>query len=44
MNNLEFAVKMQQRTKSFAVQVVKFFTKLPKTEEARVIGRQMRTH
>ena len=41
MNNLEFATKMQQRTKSFAVQVVKFFGKLPKTDEARVLGRQL---
>ncbi len=29
MNNLEFATKMQKRTKAFAVQVVKFFGKLP---------------
>jgi four helix bundle protein len=41
MNNLEFAAKMQQRTKAFAVQIVKFFGKLPKTDEARVIGRQL---
>src|SRR5258706_16425991 len=41
MNNLDFATKMQRRTKSFAVQVVKFFGKLPKTDEARVLGRQM---
>src|SRR5258706_1743816 len=41
MNNLDFATKMQRRTKSFAVQVVKFFSKLPKTEEARVLGRQL---
>ena len=41
MNNLEFAKKMQARTKAFAVQVVKFFGKLPKTDEARVLGRQL---
>ncbi len=40
MNNLEFARKMQQRTMDFAVQVVKFFVKLPKTDEARIPGRQ----
>jgi len=40
-NKFEFAVKMQARTKAFAVQVVKFFNKLPKTDEARVIGRQL---
>ncbi len=41
MNSLDFAAKMQQRTKSFAVQIVKFFGKLPKTDEARVLGRQL---
>ena len=40
-NKLEFATKMQARTKVFAVQVVKFFVKLPKTDEARVLGRQL---
>src|SRR5260370_32523356 len=41
MNNLEFAIKMQERTMAFAVQVVKFFVKLPKTNEARVPGKQL---
>jgi four helix bundle protein len=40
-NKLDFAVIMQARTKTFAVQVVKFFVKLPKTEEARILGRQL---
>jgi four helix bundle protein len=40
-NKLEFATKMQARTKVFAVQIVKFFGKLPKTDEARVLGRQL---
>lgn len=40
MNNLEFAKKMQQRTMDFAVQAVKFFVKLPKTDEARIPGKQ----
>jgi four helix bundle protein len=40
MNNLEFAKTMQQRTMDFAVQAVKFFVKLPKTDEARIPGRQ----
>ncbi len=40
MNNLEFAKKMQERTMTFAVAVVKFFAKLPKTEEGRTLGRQ----
>jgi four helix bundle protein len=41
MNNLEFAVKMQARTMTFAVQIVRFFAKLPKTDEARIPGRQL---
>jgi four helix bundle protein len=41
MNKLEFAVQMQARTKAFAVEVVKFLVKLPKTDEARVLGRQL---
>ena len=41
MNNLQFGIKMQQRTKTFAVQIVKFFIKLPKSDEARVLGKQL---
>ena len=41
MNNLEFAVKMQDRTMTFAVQVVKFFIKLLSTDEARIPGKQL---
>ena len=41
MNNLEFAKKMQERTMEFAVRVIKFFVKLPKTDEARVPGKQL---
>lgn len=41
MNKLEFAKQLQQRTMGFAVRVVKFFVKLPKTDEARVPGRQL---
>jgi four helix bundle protein len=40
MNNLEFAKKMQQRTMDFAVRVIKFFSGLPKIDEARTMGRQ----
>ncbi|MGA2177541.1 MAG: four helix bundle protein [Verrucomicrobiota bacterium] len=41
MNKLDFAARMQARTKAFAVQGIRFFGKLPKTEEARVVGRQL---
>ncbi len=41
VNNLEFAKKMQVRTKAFALQVIHLFRQLPKTDEARVLGRQL---
>jgi len=41
MNNFEFSEKMKARTKAFAVQIVKFYKTLPKTDEARVLGRQV---
>ncbi len=41
MSKLEFATQMQARTKKFAVGVIKFFAKLPKTDEAGVLGRQL---
>ena len=41
MNNLEFATEKQKRTKAYAVRVIRFFGKLPKSEEARVLGRQL---
>src|SRR5687768_5616137 len=41
MTNLEFARQMQTRTKSFAVRVIRMFQRLPKTDEARVLGKQV---
>jgi four helix bundle protein len=41
MNNFEFGEQMKKRTKTFAVQVVKFYKNLPRTDEARVLGRQL---
>jgi four helix bundle protein len=41
MNNFEFGEKTKARTKAFAVQIVKFYKTLPKTDEARVLGRQV---
>jgi len=32
---------LKDRTKQFAIRIVKLFRSLPKTEEARVIGRQL---
>ena len=41
MNNYEFGEEMKKRTKAFAVRIVKFYKRLPKTDEARVLGRQV---
>ncbi len=30
-----------QRTKSFALEVIRFFQRLPKTDEAKIIGKQL---
>jgi four helix bundle protein len=35
------AEELKRRTKTFAIRIVKLFRSLPKTEEARVIGRQV---
>jgi four helix bundle protein len=37
----EFRKNMQQRTKQFALRVVKLFQALPKTNEANIIGKQL---
>jgi len=41
MSKLEFATQMHARTKKFAIEIIQFFTKLPKSDEARVLGRQL---
>jgi four helix bundle protein len=35
------ANELKQRTKEFAIRIIKLFRSLPKTEEARIIGRQV---
>jgi four helix bundle protein len=35
------ATELKNRTKRFAVTVIRFYRKLPRTEEGRVIGRQL---
>jgi four helix bundle protein len=39
--NLDFAKQMQARTKTFAIRIIRMFQSLPKTEEARIVGRQV---
>jgi four helix bundle protein len=41
MTNLEFARQMQARTKAFAVRVIRMFQRLPRTDEARILGKQL---
>ena len=40
MDRLDQARQLQDRTKKFAVRIIKAFTRLPKNEAARTIGRQ----
>ena len=42
MNNEKMtADKLKLRTKNFAVEIVKYYRNLPKTEEAKIIGKQL---
>jgi len=38
---IEFAEAFKSRTKKFVVDNIKFYRTLPKTEEAKIIGRQL---
>jgi len=40
-SKVDFAEIMRNRTKKFVVDNIKFFRTLPKTEEAKIIGRQL---
>lgn len=40
MSRVERARELQERTKKFALRIISAFSRLPKTEEARVLGRQ----
>src|SRR5947209_15270290 len=40
MNTLQNAKQLQDRTKKFAVRIIKAFACLPKDEAARIVGRQ----
>ncbi|MEO8148263.1 MAG: four helix bundle protein [Bacteroidia bacterium] len=41
MKNIEFVEAFKQRTKTFALRTIKLFHSLPKTDEARIIGKQL---
>jgi len=38
---LEKAKELQARTKTFALRIIRMFRRLPKTEEAKIMGRQV---
>jgi four helix bundle protein len=40
MSRIERARELQDRTKKFALRIIMAFSRLPKLEEARVLGRQ----
>ncbi|HRH56378.1 MAG TPA: four helix bundle protein [Chitinophagales bacterium] len=40
-NIVDFAEELKARTKKLAISVILYYKKLPKTEEAKVIGRQL---
>ena len=41
MSNLDKARELQARTKTFAVQIIRFYLTLPQSDGARIIGRQL---
>jgi len=41
LDRIEFAEAFKKRTKKFVVDNIKLFRTLPKTEEAKIIGRQL---
>lgn len=41
LERIEFAEAFKKRTKKFVVDNIKLFRTLPKTEEAKIIGRQL---
>lgn len=36
-----FAIEMKARAKQFSLRIIKLFQSLPKTEEAKILGRQL---
>lgn len=41
MSKVEFAENLKKRTKKFAIEIIFLYRRLPKTEEARIIGKQL---
>ncbi len=41
MNNKEYAKELENRTKNFAIRIIKLSIKLPKTEEGKIVKNQV---
>jgi four helix bundle protein len=41
MSKIEFAEAFKKRTKDFTLEIINLYRNLPKTEEARIVGRQL---
>jgi four helix bundle protein len=40
-SSVSFAIEMKARTKQFSLRVIKLFQCLPKTDEAKILGKQL---
>jgi four helix bundle protein len=38
---MEFAESMKQRTKQFAINIIKLYRNMPASDDARILGRQL---
>jgi four helix bundle protein len=41
MDNIEFRERLKERTKDFALRIIRLYQALPKTTEAQIIGKQL---
>ncbi len=41
MSKIDFAETFKKRTKKFAIDIIFLYRRLPKTEEAKIVGRQL---
>ena len=40
-SKMEFAERMKQRTKQFAIDIIKMYKEMPVSDDARILGRQL---
>jgi len=41
MDNIEFRERLKERTKDFALRIIRLYQAFPKTTEAQIIGKQI---